>query len=450
MSAKDPFTRDIKVGEDWTIPNSNGIGRRTIVEGAVWTVPVVAFATNASAAAASATPTLEFTQPSYSGVACGTISNVVVQLTTDGTTPAGAGQQIDVTLPSGWTFADGSTVYSWPTDGTGSITLPDITVPIGGGDGTILASSGSLTNTAGVSAPTVTVAKTTSFSNGVATNDTADQVPSGSTVVGWGSFLAPNGDLYHANDLWASNVTSADVQHIDSPAPADFLTYVENGVAKTTSFSNGVATNDTADQVPSGSTVVGWGSFLAPNGDLYHANDLWASNVTSADVQHIDSPAPADFLTYVENGVAKTTSFSNGVATNDTADQVPSGSTVVGWGSFLAPNGDLYHANDLWASNVTSADVQHIDSPAPADFLTYVENGVAKTTSFSNGVATNDTADQVPSGSTVVGWGSFLAPNGDLYHANDLWASNVTSADVQHEDAPSPADFLTYVEKACA
>ncbi|MWV48098.1 hypothetical protein GRS96_02265 [Rathayibacter sp. VKM Ac-2803] len=54
---KNPTTRDIPISEGWSIPNENGVGRRTLVKGAAWSVPVVAVAVAAPMAAASNTPT---------------------------------------------------------------------------------------------------------------------------------------------------------------------------------------------------------------------------------------------------------------------------------------------------------------------------------------------------------------------------------------------------------
>lgn len=53
MSRADAFEKTIKIGDDWTIPNENGVGRRVLVEGAVWTIPVIAAAVATPAAAAS-------------------------------------------------------------------------------------------------------------------------------------------------------------------------------------------------------------------------------------------------------------------------------------------------------------------------------------------------------------------------------------------------------------
>ncbi|MWV48148.1 hypothetical protein GRS96_02515 [Rathayibacter sp. VKM Ac-2803] len=439
MTHRDTPNRDIKIGEDWTVPNPDGVGRRTIVQGSVWTIPVVAMAVATPASAASNQPTLAFTQPSYSGVACGTISGVQVRRTTDGAAPA-AGEMISVTLTDGYTFAGGSTTYSAPADANGTITLPDITVPIGGGATTFNASSGTLTDTAPVTVPRVTVAHTYTSDGG---NTTYSSVPSDATTAGWTSYLAPNGDLYYGNNVIATNVTSADVQH-DQATAQDFITYVSNGVAYIRS-GQPLGAPIASPDVPAASTVVGWTTWLAPNGDLYYGNNVIASNVSSANVQH-DATSSQDLVTYVSNGVAYTRS-GQPLGTPAAYANVPAGSTVVGWTTWLAPNGDLYYGNNVIASNVSSASVQH-DAATSQDFVTYVSNGVAYRRS-GQPLGTPTASPSVPAGSTVVGWASYLAPNGDLYYGDNVIASDVTSADAQHSES-TPADYLTYVAEACA
>ncbi|MBF4461132.1 MULTISPECIES: hypothetical protein [unclassified Rathayibacter] len=50
---KNPEKRDISISTGWSIPHENGIGRRQLVEGVAWSLPVVAFAAATPAAAAS-------------------------------------------------------------------------------------------------------------------------------------------------------------------------------------------------------------------------------------------------------------------------------------------------------------------------------------------------------------------------------------------------------------
>lgn len=161
-----------------TIPSDGGVHRRTIVQGAVWTVPVVAVAVATPAAAASTTPTLYFTQSSYAD--CSTITGVQVKRTIGPTTPD-ADQIVTVMLKDGYTFADGSTTYSGITDTNGLITLPNITVPPSGGTSNFNATSTTLSTSAPVSADPA--AGTGIFRYTASTTTTSGPVDSSSTAI---------------------------------------------------------------------------------------------------------------------------------------------------------------------------------------------------------------------------------------------------------------------------
>lgn len=61
MASRETTTHDIKIGDDWTVPDFEGPGRRTIVVGAAWTVPVIAVSVAAPLAAASTQPCVDQT-----------------------------------------------------------------------------------------------------------------------------------------------------------------------------------------------------------------------------------------------------------------------------------------------------------------------------------------------------------------------------------------------------
>lgn len=129
---------------DWTIPDDTEIDaethagprRRTILLGAAWSIPVISAAIATPLAAASVTPeapTVRFTEDLYETSACATLTGVVVQATTDGTTPASGGV-ITVTLPPGFTWSDGtSTARNFIADANGNAALPGIVAPATGG-----------------------------------------------------------------------------------------------------------------------------------------------------------------------------------------------------------------------------------------------------------------------------------------------------------------------------
>ncbi|WP_136040782.1 MULTISPECIES: hypothetical protein [unclassified Microbacterium] len=116
-------------------PKGRGVLRRTVVVGAAWALPVVAVAVATPLAAAStAEPTLQFAMAAYTVSGCGTLDNVVVTATTNGTTPPPAGTAVSIALPAGYTFVDGQpSPRVLLTDPSGSITLPAIKAPASSG-----------------------------------------------------------------------------------------------------------------------------------------------------------------------------------------------------------------------------------------------------------------------------------------------------------------------------
>jgi hypothetical protein len=129
-----------------------GVNRRTVVKASAWAVPVIAVAVATPLAAASAgTQTIEFTQPSYAGDRCEVLTGVQVQVANDGT--AAPGVTVTVTLGNGYTFADGSTSHTGVTGASGLLTLPDINVPLTGGNTILTATSGANSDSAPVTAP---------------------------------------------------------------------------------------------------------------------------------------------------------------------------------------------------------------------------------------------------------------------------------------------------------
>ncbi|PPH60985.1 hypothetical protein C5C93_03685 [Rathayibacter toxicus] len=392
MTSEHNKEKAISLGNDWTIDmkTERGIERRTIVQGATWTIPAAALAVATPAFAASPQPTLAFTQSSYTGIACKTITGVQVKRTADGTAPD-PGKTISVTLANGYTFADGTTTYSGTTDANGLITLPDIKVPAKGGNSNFSASSDSLAASAPVTTPATPYAYTT---DGTKAANSSGAVPANSTAIGDATFLAPNGDLYNANKVIASNVSKATFDFADNNAVR--IAYVTTaGVAHTTDL-----TTDTEQKtIPANSTPIGDGTFLAPNGDLYYLNassppfpatKIIASNVSKATFEFIEGNGVR--ITYVTSaGVAHT----NDGTTDTPQTTIPANSTPIGDATFLAPNGDLYNANKVIASNVSKATFDFIDGNGVR--IAYVTTaGVAHTTDL-----TTDTEQKtIPANST--------------------------------------------------
>jgi hypothetical protein len=420
-----------------TANESRGLKRRTVVQGAAWSVPVIAVAISTPLAAASAAEiTLAFVNGPYSVLACATLGDVVIEATTDTGAPAPTGTTVTVTLPTGMTWSDGSTgARPLVVGANGQVVLSGLISTGGLGVTNIIASVGSST----ASAP-VTVAPNGSvfYSNGGGAPTQVPNVPAGSQTVGQNTYLAPNGDLYYFSTRIATGVTSAHAENIGGGQ--DWVSYVSNGTAYA-----GFATGPGAlNNVPADAVAVGQNTFLTPGGALYYGNTLVASGVTSAHAENIGSGA--DWLSIVSNGTAQYISVSGGVITGPTpAAGVPTDSTAVGQNTYLAPNGDLVYSVStprVVASNVTSAYVQNIGSGS--DWATYVSNGTAYYVPLPSGTPTS--VPGVPVNSTAVGQNTYLAPNGNLYYFGNVVASNVGSAWAQNLAGGS--DWLSFTTNA--
>jgi hypothetical protein len=329
---------------------SHTVNRRTIVQGAAWSIPVVAVAVGAPLAAASTTVTLTFNQPSYSGAGCATLGGVVVTATANGA-PA-PGETVSVVLPSGYTFSDGSTTYSAVTGPTGTVTLPDIVLPASGGSASMTASTGAATASATLITTPNTTAGETAGSDPV-TPVGNGQIPAGSTAVGFRYYLAPNGDLYYRDgSRVATGVTSAKSIYANG---VEFVSFQTSAGSFETSGADQPVTPVGNGQIPAGSTVVGFRYYLAPNGDLYYRDgSLVAAGVTSAKSIYANG---VEFVSFQTSAGSFETSGADQPVTPVGNGQIPAGSTVVGFRYYLAPNGDLYYRDGTRVTTgVTSAE----------------------------------------------------------------------------------------------
>lgn len=387
----------------------NGYSRRTIVQGAAWSVPVIAAAIATPLAAASAgIPTLAFVNGPYTASACGTLGDVVLQATSDGTTPVTPGTLVTVTLPAGLTWSDGSSAPRvLPANGSGQVILTGLTASALGGAPTISASFPG----ADASAP-VTVTAASSLAVAWDTNGSTANfptVPANAIPVGASFYLAPNGNLYNGNTLVDTNVSSA-TGYFDG---AYTINYVKNGG----SFAwNSNGSTASYPNVPVDAVAVGASFFLAPNGDLYNGNTLVGQNVNSA-IGYFNSGA------YTVNYVTDDGGFAwNTNASTATYPNVPADAVAVGAEYFLTPSGDLYLQNSIVAQNVNSASGYFTNGAYAVNYVTdsgaTAWNTNGSTASYPN----------VPIDAVAIGAEYFLAPNGDLYLQNSVIASNIPAA----------------------
>lgn len=121
--------------EGWTIPldpANPALGRRTVLAGAAWSVPVIAAAIATPLAAASAgEPALEFINDAYQVSACGSTTAIGIQLS--GVAPV-SGQAVIVTLPAGLVWSDGTSgSRTLTTDANGVVAVPSVKATDGNG-----------------------------------------------------------------------------------------------------------------------------------------------------------------------------------------------------------------------------------------------------------------------------------------------------------------------------
>jgi hypothetical protein len=72
IDSVDPSAEHSGTPDSWTVPTSGRPARRTIVQGAAWTIPVVAASVATPAFAASTPLALAFDAPAYTFAACTT------------------------------------------------------------------------------------------------------------------------------------------------------------------------------------------------------------------------------------------------------------------------------------------------------------------------------------------------------------------------------------------
>ncbi|SFR39804.1 hypothetical protein SAMN04488591_1008 [Microbacterium azadirachtae] len=432
------------------------VSRRTVVQGAVWSVPVIAVAAAMPLTAASViAPALKFVNGPYAATGCGPLGDVILNLTSNGTAPD-AGKTVTVSLPTGLRWADGTTAPKSfaQTDATGSITIPSGQILGASATAAVLTATSSTgaTATAPVTVTPNLVARDWRAGDGTIVTFANPAA----TSAGWNFFFGPGGKLYHGDTLIASGVSSAvgDTQGDLTSGLRDGVAYVDaNGVANIWSWDPATnAISATAlPGVPAGARAVGWNFFLTPSGGLYHGNDLIDTGVTSAVGEQI---VGAESVTYVTNGQARIY-FVNPADPSSAIQRdfpaVPTGAGVkaVGHNFVLTAGGDLYHSSgELVGTGVSAAVGDQLGdlTSGATDGVSYVQGGVAKSYQwFPDGsTPVTTTFAAVPAGATPVGWSFFLAPGGGLYHGDTLAATNVVSA--VGGEFSAGVDGVTYVE----
>lgn len=444
-------------------PTAKGVTRRTVVRSAAWAVPVIAVATAVPLAMASGPIVITPVDGLQFVGACTEAQNIRFTVADDAGSPL-SGTQVSVALPAGWHWADGTTGSKvFASDVNGVVT---VTGAIGGPApstgaivGSVLPSGPSATIPVQV---TGTIAREVRRGGTGATMPTRDMggIPTGSKAIAWNVFLGPDGTLYtyHRDsgysvlDTGVVDVAAHHYTQLDPGREIDLVTYLlSDGTAKTWTSEGGGALTGVVVRtgVPAGTKVVGWNSFLYPNGDLWVSGAKVATGVTSAVVQHeVDSAGTVfDYATYVTaTGVHTGRKNGSGVWTAGNDFPAPTAdATALGWNFSLRPNGDLYYQNQRIAQNVVSAEAQHTTRNAgESDLITYVlADGTGVSRTFGIGAGTTTWTQNFGPNAKVVGRNGFLTAGGDLYNGDELLDTQVDSADSWHERG-GPTPFNEY------
>lgn len=420
-------TRDVIVASsDWTVPTADGVHRRTIVKGAAWTVPVVAVAMGTPAAAASKTPTLKFTQASYSGKGCATITGVQVKRTTDGTTPD-AGQVVTVKLANGYTFADGTTSYSATTNSDGLITLPDIKVPSTGGDSNFTATSGSLSAKAPVSS--TAVAGSAIYAYNYSTKKTSEAVKDSSDATSMA--VAPGNFAFQSSDgvirLRDGSIipgtetgvsTGADLFSVNVDGSAAIISYKKSdGI-----YRYNYATKQTTGPIKDSSTAIkmlstvdgsNWiyqnsdGTIRDKNGKIVPGTEADKNVSTGADLVSIEVESGDAIITFKKSDGLYRTNYTTGVTTGpikNSSDATKIITTTEGGnhvfqssdGSIRDYNGDLIKGTESGVD--TGKDLVSVDVRDGVAYISYKKSDGIYRYNYS----TKETTGPIPDSSTAV------------------------------------------------
>ncbi|AGW41196.1 hypothetical protein O159_10940 [Leifsonia xyli subsp. cynodontis DSM 46306] len=364
--------------------------------------------------------TLTFGQSTYRGVGGNEFTDITVLATRGGATAA-AGLSLTVTLTGGYTFDGAATTHFGSTGDSGTLSVPRVNIPLGGGTSAITVTDG--TATATLTAVASSIAKARWNDDAIAS---FPAVSAGSQAVGANFFLDPNNNLSLSDGRNIDNNVEKAVGAFLSSG--HLVTYTTNGVARNCWVdSSGNASWGTWSDVPLNSEPIEGNYFLAPNGDLYRENSLVSSRVTSA--AGTFNGQVGNLVTYVHDNKSWTYWPGNGNWVTYAA--VPEGTSAVAGGFFLTPSGELYYQATKIADGVTAADGTMIydwTSDGGGRPVTYVDatGGHQYWTGPRGGYASYP---DVPAGSTPPREGSvFLTPDRRLFHDNSTIATNVLTA----------------------
>lgn len=424
-SGYDDHRKTMTVLEKADAPRS--VGRRPLLVGAAWSVPAIAMTVSAPAYAASGA-VLTFNRSSYDTVACSPLNGVAIAVKNGGA-PA-SGVAVTTSLSTGWTFAStGAASYVGTTDSTGTVTLPAISSPAGGGTTTITATISSPTFVSQSSNAKASVANglgalglSRSFTSSTGWNGVrafAQTVPVG-TKVAFGPVMhtADNRLVYNDGTTLATNVSQFG-QAMSDGASVVVPLRLTDGSAATLSLSPNMSSVNAlykSTAVPSGSTPAFGPTFLTSDKRIMHNNGTpFTTGVVEGFGQAIWDGSNALVPVITTDGSVGTLVLSGGMSTAAAyyqATAVPNGSKPAFGATFLTSDNRLMY-NDgtaLTTAVVTGFGQAAWDGASILVPLTTTDGSVG-TLSLSPSMSTVNAyyqASSVPAGSKPLAGPTFL------------------------------------------
>jgi len=433
------------------------VHRRTVVAGAAWTIPVVATAIGAPLAAASGeTPTLAFTNGPYSVAACGTLKDIVIKATLDGTSPVPADTLVTVSLPAGLTWSNGETgSRALPTDANGEVVLSGLKANAVGGSAPITASTTSATASAVVDA----AAGNGPFAHyairgASASNGPYPGIPAGATIIGDRYFLTTDGTLLY-NDGFTTEIIATDVTDAKSYVHPDgrLIASWTTSAGAFWAIRGSQTAAGSYPGIPADATIVGDRFFVTTDGTLLY-NDGYTTEIIATGV--------TDAKSYVHPNTRLIASWTTSAgafwairgsaSANGSYPGIPADATVVGDRFFVTTDGTLLY-NDGYTTEIIATGVIEAKSYVNPDSR-LIASWTTATGAYWVIRGSNPSAGTypgIPADVTVVGDRYFLTPDGTLLY-NDGYTTEIVATGVLEAESyvhPNGRLIASYMTGGC-
>ncbi|MBO0985751.1 hypothetical protein [Rathayibacter sp. SD072] len=388
--------------------SADGVQRRTLVAGAAWTIPVVATAIGAPLAAASPSPTLVFTNGPYAAAACGTLKDVVVAVTTDGTTAAPDGTLVTVTLPAGLAWSDGgSGSRAVAVGANGELVLSGITATQGSGTRTIQAALGS-----GAASAPVAVSSTGSTFQWTTFGGTVNPAgaPAGSTPITYNTYIDPAGNLWINGTQRASGLDPATTVATTTDT-AQMVNWIDptTGQGYQWLFTQNASPSPVA--MPAGSKWLTYNIWLDPSGNLIVNGNQVAGGIDPDKVVAVTTDT-AQLVTWTDATTGATFQWTTFGGTVNPAG-APAGSTPITYNTYIDPAGNLWINGTQRASGLDPATTVAVTTDT-AQMVNWIDPTTGQGYQWLFTQNASPSPVTMPAGSKWLTYNIWLDPSGNL------------------------------------